>query len=179
MKQTKPHGTSARRVPVGLMAGAIFAVGGISALPMVAGTAGAATGVVVSTTKNAQLGTILVSGKTVYTLKASSTPCTAQCLKVWPALLLPNGTTKATAGNGVNASKLGSVAVAGGRRQVTYGGKALYYFVGDTAAGQVHGNITDKWGKWASVVTKKSATGSGSGSSGGGGSSAGTGGVSF
>jgi predicted lipoprotein with Yx(FWY)xxD motif len=175
MKQTKLHGTSARRVPVGLMAGAIFAVGGISALPIAAGTAGAATGVVVSTTKNAQLGTILVSGKTVYTLKASSTPCTAQCLKVWPALLLPNGTTKATAGNGVNASKLGSVAVAGGRRQVTYGGKALYYFVGDTAAGQVHGNITDKWGKWASVVTKKSA----SGSSGGGGSSAGTGGVSF
>jgi predicted lipoprotein with Yx(FWY)xxD motif len=181
MNHTKQRRASAHRIPVGLMAGSILAVGGLSALPIAAGTAGAATGVVVSTSKNAQVGTFLVSGKTVYTLKASNVPCTAQCLKVWPALLLPKGMTKATGGNGVNASKLGTAAGPGGRLQVTYAGKRLYWFIGDTAAGQVHGNITDKWGTWATVVTVK-PTGSSSGSGSttpSGGSSAGTGGVAF
>jgi predicted lipoprotein with Yx(FWY)xxD motif len=164
------------------MAGAVVALGGLSGLVLAEGTAGAATSVVVSTTKSPSMGTILVSGKTVYTLKASKTPCSTQCLKFWPALMLPKGVTKATAGTGVTASKLGTVKRSGDL-QVTYSGKPLYFFVGDTAAGQVHGNITDTWGKWSDVVTVKSAqasSGSGSNSgSGSGGSTAGTGGVSF
>ena len=51
--------------------------------------------------------------------------------------MLPKGVTKATAGTGVSASKLGTVTRSGGVLQVTYGGKPLYWFVGDTAAGQV------------------------------------------
>jgi Secreted repeat of unknown function len=43
----------------------------------------------------------------------------------------------------------------GGVRQVTYQGKALYWFSGDTGAGQVNGNVTDEWGKWTSVDSKK------------------------
>ena len=117
---------------------------------------------VVSTAKSAKFGTILVSGKTVYTLKPSKTACTATCLKVWPALVLPKGVTKVTAGSGVSASKLGTVTRSGGVRQVTYQGKPLYWFSGDTGAGQVNGNVTDEWGKWTAVVTKK---GSSSGSS--------------
>ena len=70
-----------------------------------------------------------------------------------------------------------------GALQVTYGGKPLYYFSGDSGAGQVHGNVTDLWGKWTAVVTVKPATsslGSTSGSnSGSGGSTAGSGGASF
>jgi len=89
--------------------------------------------------------------------------------------------TKATAGTGVSASKLGTVKRSGGALQVTYSGKPLYWFSGDTGAGQVHGNVTDTWGKWSDVVTAKSASSSsGSGStSGSGGSTAGSGGVSF
>jgi predicted lipoprotein with Yx(FWY)xxD motif len=35
----------------------------------------------------------------------------------------------------------------GGVRQVTYSGKALYWFTYDTAAGQVNGNgVKDTWG---------------------------------
>ena len=134
----------------------------------------------VSTTKNAKMGTILVSGnKTLYTLKPSSTACTAACLKIWPALVLPAGVTKAKAGSGVSASKLGTVKH-NGAVQVTYGGKPLYFFVGDTAAGQVNGVVTDTWGKWTAVVTKKSASSSsGSSNSGTGNSSAGGGGAAF
>jgi predicted lipoprotein with Yx(FWY)xxD motif len=113
----------------------------------------ATASVVVSTSQSAAHGTILTSGKTLYTLKPSQTACTSACLKVWPELLLPTGVTAATAGHGVSASKLGTVAGAGGTLQVTYSGQALYYFSGDAAAGQVNGNVTDTWGTWSDVLT--------------------------
>jgi predicted lipoprotein with Yx(FWY)xxD motif len=178
MRQTKQQRN--RRVRTGLMTGAILAVGGLSASAVAAGTAGAATATVISTTKNAKLGTILVSGKTVYTLKPSATSCGAKCLKVWPAVVLPKGVTKAKAGTGVNAAKLGTVKLSNGVLQVTYNGKRLYKFVGDTAPGQVHGNVTDTWGKWTTYVTvKPTGTTSGSTATTSGGSNAGTGGAGF
>ena len=182
MQKTRQNRQSGHRTALARWVGAIVAVGGISLSVVASDEAGAASGVTVSTTKNAKVGTILVSGKTLYTLKPSSTACTAACLKVWPALVLPAGVTKAKAGSGVSASKLGT-AKRNGAVQVTYGGKPLYYFVGDTAAGQVNGVVTDTWGKWSAVVTKKAA-GSNSGSSGsssnsGSNSSAGGGGAAF
>jgi predicted lipoprotein with Yx(FWY)xxD motif len=154
-----------RRIRDRRIATATFVAAGLSASVLTAGIAGASTGagVVISTTKNAKLGTVLVSGNALYTLKASKTACTAQCLKVWPAVLLPKGATSATAGKGVSEAKLGTVKRSGGKLQVTYAGKPLYWFSGDSAAGQVNGNMTDKWGKWSSVTTAKSGqTGSGS-----------------
>jgi predicted lipoprotein with Yx(FWY)xxD motif len=170
------------KVRVARIAGVALAVGGLSGSLALAGVANATTVTKISTAKNAKLGTILVSGKTVYTLQASQTPCTATCLKFWPAVTLPKGVTKAKAGPGVNAAKLGTKMTTGGVRQVTYGGKLLYFFVGDKAAGQATGNVTDTWGKWSTVVTVKPASsGSGSGTTApsGGGSTAGSGGVSF
>ena len=182
MQKNRQYRKSTRRVPLARLAGAIVAVGGISLSVIASTAAGAATGVTVSTTKNPKMGTILVSGNTVYTLKPSSTKCTTACLKIWPALVLPAGVTKATAGPGVKAAKLGTVK-RNGVVQVTYGGKPLYFFVGDTAAGQVKGVLTDTWGKWSAVVTKKAAgssstSGSGSSSNSGSGS-AGGGGAAF
>ena len=166
MDQSTRHRMTILGGPVGRLAVAALALGGLSATLLGVDTAGATTdgakSVVVSTAKSAKFGTILVSGTTLYTLKPSKTACTAACLKVWPALVLPKGQTKATAGSGVSASKLGTVTRSGGVHQVTYNGKALYWFSGDSGAGQVNGNLTDEWGKWADVVTKK---GSSSGSS--------------
>ncbi|MGO8825726.1 MAG: hypothetical protein ACLQU9_10880 [Acidimicrobiales bacterium] len=165
---------------VGSAAVAIVALGGMVASVAAEGTAAATTSSAVSTTKNAKFGTILVSGKTVYTLKASSTPCTAKCLKVWPEVVLPKGVMAPTAGSGVTASMLGTVSRSGGVVQITYGGKPLYWFVGDKHAGQANGNITDKWGRWSVVVLAKPVASSTTGStSNTGNSSAGTGGVSF
>ena len=187
MMQGTQERNSTRKVSLGRIVGAAVALGGLSGLVLAEGAASAATNVVVSTTKNAKLGTILVSGKTVYTLKPSKTACSTACLKIWPALTLPPGVKKATAGKGVSASKLGTKKRSNGSVQVTYAGKPLYWFAGDSAAGQVHGNVTDMWGKWTAFVTAKpasSSSGSGSSSgsssnSGSGGSTAGSGGASF
>ena len=119
----------------------------------------ASAGLTITTFKSTTYGTVLVSGTTVYTLKASSVACTAKCLKVWPEVLLPKGVTKATAGHGVSAAKLGTVSRAGGRLQVTYGGAALYWFSKDLAPGQIKGSVTDTWGKWTVVVTLKPSGG--------------------
>jgi len=174
-------GATTRGGRLGSAAVAIVALGGVMASMAAEGAAAATTtSSTVSTTKNAKFGTILVSGKTVYTLKASSTPCTARCLKIWPEVVLPKGVTTPTAGSGVTAAMLGTVARSGGVMQITYGGKPLYWFFDDKRAGQVNGNITDKWGKWSVVVIGKSAASSTTGSnSNTGNSSAGTGGVSF
>jgi predicted lipoprotein with Yx(FWY)xxD motif len=170
-RRTPAHGFS-----LGRMAGAILAVGGLSAL-LATDVAGAASTGVVSTAKTGKYGTFLVSGNTVYTLKASKTACGSGCLKVWPEVLLPAGVTAATAGTGVTAAKLGTMARSGGALQVTYGGKPLYYFFKDKKPGQVGGVITDKWGKWSLVQTVKPAGSSSTSNSGS--STAGGGGVGF
>jgi predicted lipoprotein with Yx(FWY)xxD motif len=183
---TNQNRKTTHRIRVARIAVAAAAVGGLSASVLSVSTAGAVTGraaKTVSIVKSASFGKILASGRTLYTLKPSKTACTAECKTIWPELVLPAGVTKAKAGSGVNASKLGTVARSGGVLQVTYSGKPLYYFSGDTAAGQVHGNITDVWGKWSVVVTAKAAksssnssSNSGSGSSG---TSSGSGGAGF
>ena len=142
-----------------LALGAVLALlGGVSPSNAAARHATAPLGVSALKTKN--FGTILVSGRTVYTLQPSKTRCRTTCLKYWPEVLLPKGATRAIAGRGVSAAKLGTIARAGGRRQVTYAGRALYWFGGDTTPGQVKGNVTDTWGKWSVVVLiKPSGTG--------------------
>jgi predicted lipoprotein with Yx(FWY)xxD motif len=167
-----------RRLSPTRIATACLAVAGLSAGAI--GLASASSGpsakaishtgaITISTVKNAKFGTILVSGTTVYTLKASSVACTATCLKTWPEVLLPKGTTKATAGTGVNALKLGTIKRANSRLQVTYGGKPLYWFVKDLTAKDVKGVVSDKWGKWNVYITVKLTTGTTTTTSGGGG----------
>ncbi len=91
-------------------------------------------------TAQSSLGTILVDGegKTLYIFmpdnKGPST-CTGGCAKLWPTVAGP-----ATAGTGATASMLGTAKRPDdGSAQVTYNGWPLYYFSGDTAAGQTNG----------------------------------------
>ena len=176
MDLTRRHHRSAGRRVLGRAAAVAVAAAALSAVAFPPGTAGAQTSPrtasEISTAKNAKFGTLLVAAEdTVYTLKPSKTACTAKCLKVWPPVELPAGMTAATAGTGVDAAKLGTKALADGTMQVTYGGKPLYWFFKDKAPGQVKGNVTDKWGKWLSVVTVPGKSKPSS--------NAGTGGVSF
>jgi predicted lipoprotein with Yx(FWY)xxD motif len=131
-------------------------LGALLAWGLVPGTARAATGPrsarTVAIAQNPKLGSILVAGNTVYTVKPSATACTAACLKVWPPVLLPRGAETPTPGTGVDGSKLGTAAAAHGARQITYSGKRLYWFAKDTARGQVHGNTKNKWGTWSTVA---------------------------
>ncbi|HVU60866.1 MAG TPA: hypothetical protein VG899_14605 [Mycobacteriales bacterium] len=101
------------------------------------------------------LGNVVVDGRgrTVYVLTKGTTknaPCTdaSGCTKYWPDLSLPDGTTAATAGSGLNSSLL-ATKQADGETYATYNGWLLYEYVGDTAAGQGHGQgVKDTWGTW-------------------------------
>jgi len=157
-----------RRIPAGrivtaTLTASVLAAGIAMASTSAAATSHASKGITVSTYRTAHDGTVLVSGNTLYTLKPSKVACTTSCTKVWPQVLLPVGVAKATAGAGVKAAKLGKLKLRDGRYQVTYSGKALYWFSGDRAKGQVNGNVTDTWGTWSDLGTVKPAANPGTG----------------
>ena len=153
--------SSGRRVQTRRTFGACLATAAVIATALAAVTVGAGattptkastTAAVVVSTAESELGTVLVAGHTVYTLKANGTSCTAKCRKTRPPVLLPTGQAAATAGSGVDATQLGTASAGHGRRQVTYAGKRLYRFAKDRAPGDVNGDGKDKWGKWSAVT---------------------------
>ncbi|HEY5629365.1 MAG TPA: hypothetical protein VIR16_07640, partial [Candidatus Limnocylindrales bacterium] len=83
------------------------------------------------------------SGFTLYYFTKDATgsgtsACTAKCYGIWPALVVPDGTTP-TAGPGVTGT-LGTIKRADdGKLQVTLNGQPLYFFSKDTALGQSNG----------------------------------------
>jgi predicted lipoprotein with Yx(FWY)xxD motif len=158
---------------------AALAVGAVSATVLSAGTAGATTGkqVTVSVTTIGKSKVLTANGKPLYVLKPSTVSCGTACLKIWPALTLPASVTAASAGKGVQGSKLGTTSGPKGLMQVTYGGQPVYWFALDNVRGKIKGDITDKWGKWTAVVVSN-GTGS-SGSSGNSGTNSGSGGAGF
>jgi len=94
------------------------------------------------------LGSFLVDdkGMTLY-LFTKDTPNTSNCYEkcaiAWPPLLT---TGDAVAGDGVDASLLGTTARTDGTTQVTYNGWPLYYYEKDKAPGDVVGqNVGEVW----------------------------------
>jgi len=93
------------------------------------------------------LGTMLVdaSGRTLYiflkdTQNANSSACSGNCAGNWPAL------TAGSAGEGLDASLLGSFQREDGSTQVTYNGWPLYHFAGDQNPGDINGQgISGNW----------------------------------
>jgi predicted lipoprotein with Yx(FWY)xxD motif len=101
-------------------------------------SAAGAAGVTVGSASSADFGTVLTgpNGMTLYTFAgdtATSSTCTGSCAASWPPLAT---TGQPTAGAGVTG-KLGTVSRADGTTQVTYDGHPLYYWEGDTKAGDV------------------------------------------
>lgn len=95
---------------------------------------------------DSSLGQIIVdgAGKTLYMFtpdEAGTPTCYDQCATAWPPL-----TGEATAGTGLDASKITLVDRTDGSKQVKYGNWPLYYFANDAAAGDVKGQgLNDKW----------------------------------
>jgi len=178
MQQTTRHRKCSLRSHARLTAvGAALAVAAVALAPSAMAAPSSTTATEISTAKTSKLGTVLVaSGSVLYTLKGGKTACDAACLKAYPPVELPTGVTAATAGSGVDASKLGTTAGADGGLQVTYGGKPLYWHAQDKKVTQSH-DLSDKWGKWTVVTAGKSSSGSGKSDSGK--SDAGTGGTAF
>jgi predicted lipoprotein with Yx(FWY)xxD motif len=140
-----------RQISVAAVVSAVVALGVVGFAAAASAAARATTTSTVSTATTADLGPVLTAGTTVYTLEPSGTRCAAKCLAARPPVLLARGHKTATAGAGVDGSKLGTARAGHGARQLTYGGKRLYWSVKDTAAGQVHGTGHDTWGTWSAV----------------------------
>jgi predicted lipoprotein with Yx(FWY)xxD motif len=111
-----------------------------SAAPVGGGAAGGtATAVDASNTPN--FGMVLTgpNGMTLYTHagdSATSSTCVGACATAWPPL---TSTGQPTAGPGVTG-KLGTLTRSDGTTQVTYAGLPLYYWQGDSKAGDVTGD---------------------------------------
>ena len=113
---------------------------GASSAPISVGTPNA-RGATVEAATSPSFGSILTgpSGMTVYTHagdSATSSTCTGGCAAAWPPLTTVG---QPTVGAGVTGT-LGTLTRADGTIQVTYGGLPLYYWEGDTKAGDVTGN---------------------------------------
>jgi predicted lipoprotein with Yx(FWY)xxD motif len=120
-------------------------------------------------TSTGSAGTFLTdgSGRSVYMFAKDSmnqTTCSGACAAAWPPV---TDSGKLVASGSAKASDLGSITRSDGTKQVTYNGHALYYFAGDTAAGQTNGQGIDGFGaKWwllaPSGATITTAAGAGS-----------------
>jgi predicted lipoprotein with Yx(FWY)xxD motif len=106
-------------------------------------------------TATTDLGTFLtgVDGLTIYYFSVDTVPgvsaCEGDCLVAWPPVTVPEGGTVA-AGEGVTGV-LGLITATDGSTQVTYDGRPLYYWQGDTEAGMTTGQgVGDVW--WVATV---------------------------
>jgi predicted lipoprotein with Yx(FWY)xxD motif len=164
-------------VAAGLLAAACSSAAGTSgsSAPASGGTsAGSATGTVIGTHAGSG-GTFLTEGgRTVYLWVKdgmNKSTCTGACASAWPPVMDKG---QLTASGGAKASDLATIARPGGGKQVTYDGHALYFFAGDSSAGQTSGQGSDSFGaKWwlvaptGSQITAADTASSSSSSSGG------------
>jgi predicted lipoprotein with Yx(FWY)xxD motif len=107
-------------------------------------------------TSTTELGTFLTGkdGLTIYYFAADTVPgvsvCEGDCLAAWPPVTVPPGNTVA-AGEGVSGV-IGLISGTDGSTQVTYDGRPLYYWQGDTEAGQTTGQgVNEVW--WVADVS--------------------------
>jgi predicted lipoprotein with Yx(FWY)xxD motif len=120
------------------------------------------------------LGNVLVDaqGRTLYLfLKDSGTTseCTGECATNWPPVEVSGNPT---AGQGADASMVGTTSRSDGKTQVTYNGHPVYTFQGDKKAGDTNGEGLVAFGAgWFAVSPagdQVSGAASSSGSSGSG-----------
>ena len=93
-------------------------------------------------TATTSLGTVVVDGRgmTVYvfdkdTAGTATSACTGGCATKWPAVTTTSATPQVTGVTGTVATITG----ADGSKQVTLNGLPLYFYAGDSAAGDVNG----------------------------------------
>ena len=106
-------------------------------------------------TAQTRYGTILTDGRgyTLYLFTAdrrNKSRCGGDCARAWPPFYtkgLPQ------AGKSVKERLLGTTRRAGGRKQVTYNGHPLYYYVGERAPRVVLCQAVFEYGGWWYVVS--------------------------
>jgi predicted lipoprotein with Yx(FWY)xxD motif len=116
-----------------------------------AGATGASSTALVITTKSSSAGSFLTngSGQAIYLWMKdgkNSSVCSGACVGAWPPVTTTGGLTAA---GGASMADLSTFTRSDGTKQVAYDGHPLYYFVGDSAPGEVKGQGSDGFGaKW-------------------------------
>jgi predicted lipoprotein with Yx(FWY)xxD motif len=113
-----------------------------------ASTGGGPTGVATVTAASTKLGMVLVdgSGRTLYLFEKDQpdqSACSGACAAAWP---VDNSSGTPKAGSGVKASLLGTITRSDNTTQVTYNHHPLYYYSGDSGAGQQNGQGLNAFG---------------------------------
>jgi predicted lipoprotein with Yx(FWY)xxD motif len=119
-----------------------------------ASTGGGPTGVATVTASSTKLGMVLVdgSGRTLYLFEKDQpdqSACSGACAAAWP---VDNSTGTPKAGSGIKASLLGTIRRGDNTTQVTYNHHPLYYYSGDSQAGQQNGQGLNAFGATWFVV---------------------------
>jgi predicted lipoprotein with Yx(FWY)xxD motif len=86
------------------------------------------------------------SGRALYLFASdtrSTSSCTGACAAAWPPLTAKGSVT---ASDGAASSDIATITRPDGAKQVTYAGHPLYYFAGDSGAGQTNGQGVDGFG---------------------------------
>jgi predicted lipoprotein with Yx(FWY)xxD motif len=142
--------TAARLVLLAIAATALIAAGA-------AGAGASATKRVAKEAQNATLGKSILTttkGRTLYSLSAETRGrfiCTGSCLSIWHPLFVSRG-VKPT-----GPVKLGTIERPEGKTQVTFKGRPLYSFGGDSKAGEVNGEGIMDVGTWHAAAVSKAA----------------------
>jgi predicted lipoprotein with Yx(FWY)xxD motif len=114
--------------------------------------------------RQTSLGTILTDGRgfTLYGFdadKGTMSNCSGACAAAWPPDTTTN--TDLQVGSGVTQSLVGQTTRADGTTQLTYAGRPLYLFTGDSAPGSTNGDGSTAFGaRWdALTASGKDASG--------------------
>jgi predicted lipoprotein with Yx(FWY)xxD motif len=126
------------------------------AAPAAAGSAELDSATATLTVRNSAYGRIIFDGRgralyafTRDTRGGRTSTCYGACATAWPVYYA--GATL-SAGAGIDRRLIGTIKRTNGKRQVTYNGWPLYYYVGDTRPGRVTcQNIREFGGLWLVV----------------------------
>jgi predicted lipoprotein with Yx(FWY)xxD motif len=135
-----------RILVIAVLAAAVLAPSAISAHGVDRGTV---------TAHSSRFGSILFDGRGFVLYAFTRDPrgrsvCSGACAKAWPPYLKPKSTLRV--GKGLKRALLGTVARRNGRRQVTYAGRPLYYYVGDNGPGVIRcQDVFEYGGRWLVV----------------------------
>jgi predicted lipoprotein with Yx(FWY)xxD motif len=106
--------------------------------------------------KDSQVGPVLFNGRdrALYLFTRDpkkKTRCYGACAEAWPPMYAKG---RPRAGQGVDAALLGTIERRNGRRQVTYKGQALYFYVHDPKGQVLCNNVVEFGGTWFALDAK-------------------------
>ena len=130
----------------------VLVVVALAAAAFAGTTRASADGQTTLTVRSTRYGSILFDGRgrALYAFtrdrRGGSSRCYGACARAWPVYFAG---ARLVAGKGVKRSLIGTTRRRDGRRQITYNGRPLYFYVGDKSVGQVScQNVAEFGGTW-------------------------------